>query len=43
MSSKSIYTCVTCDQSYCGECSDADSYDLYCSRSCENEAENEVQ
>lgn len=35
--SKMIGTCLNCDQHYCMECSDAESYDQFCSQHCEEE------
>lgn len=29
------YTCKTCDQDYCGECTTADDWQRFCGKECE--------
>lgn len=41
MKNKLIYECHYCGDTYCGECSDNDDWEVYCSEKCENEAKDE--
>ena len=41
MNSKSIHTCENCGQLYCQECSDAEAWQKFCSKECEEEKDRE--
>lgn len=38
---KSLFRCAWCDEWYCGECSNHDGWERYCSDGCEKEAKEE--
>ncbi len=35
MNSKSIFTCLNCDDRYCSECSDSSKWETFCSSKCQ--------
>jgi len=41
MSSKYIFECYNCGSAFCGNCSNANEPESYCSKECEREAESE--